>query len=82
MKREDFKKTKWRRDKRTGFEFTVARISLDDRDPDMKATIYADFGGSEVLPVLDIDFRDATLGIEHYGKYMRVPCEDVEIVKE
>ena len=42
----------------------MARISLDDRDPDMKATIYTDFGGSEVLPVLDVDFRDATLGIE------------------
>lgn len=52
-----------RRDKRTGFEFTVAPISLDDRDPDMKATIYADFGGSEVLPVLDVDLEMRLLGL-------------------
>ena len=50
---------------------TVVRIS----NPEM-------YSRDEVLPVLDVDFRDATLGIEHYGKYMRVPCEDVEIVKE
>ena len=52
-----------RRDKRTGFEFTVTRISLDDRGPDMKATIYADFGGSEVLPVLDVDLEMRLLGL-------------------
>lgn len=32
--------------------------------------------------VLDVDFRNATLGIEHYGEYMRIPCKDIEIVEE
>lgn len=52
-------------------EETVVRISNQE--------IYA---GDEVSPVLDIDFRDATLGIKHYGEYMKVPCEEIEIVEE
>lgn len=52
-------------------EGTIVRIS----NPVM-------YSGDEVSPVLDIDFRDATLGIYHYGVYMRIPCEDIEIVEE
>ena len=52
-------------------EETIVRIS----NPVM-------YSGDEVSPVLDIDFRDATLGIKHYGEYMRVPCEDIEIVEK
>nr|WP_311521387.1 hypothetical protein [uncultured Porphyromonas sp.] len=59
----DFKKTKWSEETSIlGLNLPWLAYLWTYRDPDTKATIYVDFGGNEVSPVLDVDSRDGHLG--------------------
>lgn len=69
MNIEEFKEVKWSGD-------TYIRITNE--------LVYDElmYRGNEALQVLDVDFRDGSLGIDFRGEYMRVPCEDIEIAEK
>ena len=70
MNIEEFKKAKWSGD-------TFIKITNE--------AVYEElsYNGKETFQVLDVDFRDGSLGIDFRGEYMgRVPCEDIEIVEK
>lgn len=66
----DFNKAKWSGD-------TYIKITNESVYEEL------DYKGKEAFRVVDVDFRDGSLGIDFRGEYMgRVPCEDIEIVEE
>lgn len=67
---EDFKKAKWSND-------TFVKIANESVYEEL------DYQGKEAFRVIEVDFRDDTLGIDFRGEYMGgVPCEDIEIVEK
>lgn len=66
---EDFKKAKWSND-------TFVKITNESVYEEI------DYHGNEAFRVVEVDFRDGSLGIDFRGEYMSVPCEDIEIVEK